>query len=185
MSSSCRPRAPTRRLAGPRPRPTRCSHAACSRAVYGAARRVRLLSRGAPPPPNPFRGCLLFSSVFIPAQKRPPGACFPAFISCFLPHFAKRTQLVFFPNLFIPKHFRIFQLGSFGKKPPFLESPVPTDVPSSLVGTPLRGVRSAPFVASLSSSPLFLCQTTVVILPPPQRPVQHKISIFDTRRLRL
>ena len=41
--------------------------------------------------------------------------CFPAFIPCFLPLFAKRTQLSIFPKLFMQKHLYIFQLGSFGK----------------------------------------------------------------------
>jgi hypothetical protein len=42
-------------------------------------------------------------------------ALFSTIYSPFLPFFAKRTQLVFFSNIFISKYFRIFQLGSFGK----------------------------------------------------------------------
>ena len=88
------------------------------------------LSQGVPPPPNLYhvsRGFSgLSSSGLVSVKKSPFRHCFPVFIPRFLPLFAKRTQLVFFPNPFIPQYFHIFQLGSFGKNTPFLERAVPT-----------------------------------------------------------
>jgi len=131
---------------------------------------IRMDGVATPPARVPFtelRGvsasCLPSPFGLIPAQKNLPGACFPAFIPRFLPLFAKRTQLVFFLNLFIPRYFHIFQLGSFGKKHPFLESPVPTDVPSPLA-------RSA-------SSSQNIFQTTIAPIPPPHPRVQQNFRL--------
>jgi len=74
---------------------------------------------------RPTLGLHSFLGPFVPKNH----LFLPSFhhiIPRFLPFFAKRTQLVFFLNPFIPRYFHIFQLGSFGKKHPFLESPVPT-----------------------------------------------------------
>jgi hypothetical protein len=85
----------------------------------------------------------------------------------------------------------IFQLGSFGKKHPFMEGPVPTNVPLPLVGAPLpapnlyhvsrgpsgRGVRSA----SSSQNPF---QTTGGSISPPPRPVQHNYRVSIPTNIR-
>ncbi len=116
-------------------------------------------------PGSPF----IFGSVC--AQEPPLSALFPAFIPRFLPLFAKLTQLVFFINPFIPKHFHIFQLGSFGKNTVLYKAE-----PLGAERCPV--VRKSPDPAQLSTEglpePFFLCQTTAAILPPPQLRVQQK-----------
>jgi hypothetical protein len=72
-------------------------------------RRCSVLSR-------PLRASDLTGNFgFVRAQNHLFRRCFPPFIPRFFRFSAKRTQLVFFLNLFIPKYFHIFQLGSFGK----------------------------------------------------------------------
>jgi hypothetical protein len=125
--------------------------------------------------------CLLpLNFGFVPAQKQPFRACYPAFIPCFLPLFAKRTQLVFLPTLFIPKYFHSFPLGSFGKNTSFLESPIPTE-PSCSSGCPPqcssgRPGRSAQTVSY--TTPVLSKNWWDHATPGSLRPA--KISIFDS-----
>jgi hypothetical protein len=94
----------------------------------------RSFSEGGRPAPSntprskPSAALILRQFGFVCVVKHPSGAVFQHLFPVLLPLFAKRTQLVFFLNLFIPRYFHIFQVGSFGKNTLFLESAVPTAI---------------------------------------------------------